>query len=274
MIKKLQKIINKIINESDTYEDTKKHIYFFDELILYVMQNKKSLICSEKEEARNLHCLLRKYSHKLYVKNVLLFSKYISTENIIRELLYGESKIVYLNINTDDYAHDEVNSDYRKGMHTVNIKGLYLEIKIPEDISIIAKTYFSRENVGFLMGEFLIPSGTYIVKITDGYNSSTQGNIQDERQLINKNLTRGLIVSFAVSSFETIDCEDTNFKFIKNIEDFNNNFDSFKLEVSVDDDWITNEILIYGKECTEDYENLKPWLAQSEQSKALSEFYS
>jgi hypothetical protein len=262
MIQKLYIILNKIMDdELISSQDKIKHSYFIEDMIIYIASIIDSKALNYGDECSMLHSKIKGYSRKIYSENVLLFSKYIHTENLLRCMLFGQDKVFYKEKDTYLYSFDS-GSNYQKSMHTVRILGERLEIEVPNGVGISASTYYMKE--GLCTGKVLIPSGKYIVRIVDGYNSSQKGKIVGNQDLIGK-LKRGLVVSFAVALLDN--SEEENHKFIQNISDYKNILSSFQLEASIDDDWINKSI--WGVSSVESYldRDLKPWLLKQRVNK-------
>jgi hypothetical protein len=236
LISKLNIVSNEIkLSNEFSDKDKDKHLYFIAEIINFVQRDKHGNRDSSREFI-NMHCMLMDFAVEIQMKNDFILSKYMETDNVIREFLFGENKVVYKQGDTERLMY--LGKDYyRSGQHTSAVKGRLLKIKIPKDISIEMQLVHLKDN-DFKAERFRVGSGEYIVKVIDGYNSSIEGGLFKDGKPYKNKMARGLKVSLLVSKYIVNEGKVSEIEYIRSIEDFHKEFNFYHFDFSINDDWM------------------------------------
>jgi hypothetical protein len=256
IIEDINEIKDEILQTGDA-QDRDMHLYFIKELIKFSNLNEISV--GRHHNAIKLNSLLSRYNMNLENDDPVFFLKYQKTNELIKELAFGENKIINKSIDTDNWKYGDSRFFNNAGQHTKDIQENIIEIEIPDNVSVHVASQGDVTDLD-------IPSGKYLVKITG--SNATRGfggiNCTDKNTGEDLNFHRGIRVKFAIQGYYE-DRELKNLEFISNADTYFNSPKLFTFDMQINDDWIKKLIFEYRvddkKEVIE--QNLEPWKIDS-----------
>jgi hypothetical protein len=250
--------LNKLKKCISNFDNHDKDLYFLKDFSQFVKSNAENWLENHprmRDDAHLFYSLLFAYNQELQNKSPILHLKFDESYSLIKNLSFGENKIIHDNENTKEYINYHHNSNVG-GYQTKSVLGDMLEIEIPENLQVKINSF------GYFR-DITIDSGKYIVEVIGGIPAAyIHGTSIIDKNTNDDMTTHGLSVAFIASKIhynELYPKEEVSADLISSISN-DKNFNVFN--VKIDSNWITNQFVKYNNYDigTFDVEiNMNPW---------------